>query len=66
MRINMNKSQFTETQIVEILKATEAGIAMSDMLYAHGISGATLTKLALPLACAHQIACASEQRGSDL
>ena len=40
----MRKSRFSETQIVGILKDTEAGVAVNDLLRTHGISRATFFK----------------------
>ena len=37
----MRQSQFSETQIVGILKEAEAGVAVNDLLRTHGISRAT-------------------------
>jgi putative transposase len=35
---NMNKSKFTETQIVSILKEAGAGLKVSEVCRKHGIS----------------------------
>jgi putative transposase len=40
----MRKSKFSETQIVEILKAAESGIPVADLLRKHAISKATFFK----------------------
>ena len=40
----MRKSQFSETQIVGILKDAEGGIPVADLLRKHGISKATFFK----------------------
>ena len=40
----MRKSKFSESQIVEILKDAEAGVAVADLLRKHGISKATFFK----------------------
>jgi len=37
----MKKSKFTETQIVEILRMQEKGLAVTDICREHGISQAT-------------------------
>jgi len=37
----MRKSKFTESQIVEILKAGEAGMPLTELTRKHGISRAT-------------------------
>ena len=37
----MKKSRFTESQIVEILKEGEAGLAVAELVRKHGISTAT-------------------------
>lgn len=40
----MRKSKFSESQIVEILKDAEGGIAVADLLRKHGVSKATFFK----------------------
>ena len=40
----MRKSKFSESQIVEILKAAEGGIPVADLLRKHGVSKATFFK----------------------
>ena len=40
----MRKSKFSETQIVEILKAAESGMPVAELLRKHGISKATFFK----------------------
>lgn len=40
----MRKSKFSETQIVGILKDAEAGVAVADLLWKHGVSRATFFK----------------------
>jgi putative transposase len=40
----MRKSKFSESQIVEILKDAEGGVAVADLLRKHGISKATFFK----------------------
>ena len=40
----MRKSRFSESQIVEILKAAESGVAVADLIRKHGISKATFFK----------------------
>ena len=40
----MRKSRFSESQIVEILKAAESGVAVVDLMRKHGISKATFFK----------------------
>ena len=37
----MNKSRFTETQIISILKEVDAGMLVKDICRKHGISDAT-------------------------
>ncbi|GAA0708361.1 transposase [Dokdonella soli] len=38
----MRKSKFSESQIAEVLKEAEAGVAVADVARKHGISAATL------------------------
>jgi putative transposase len=40
----MKSSRFTETQIISILKETEAGLLVKDVCRKHGISDATYYK----------------------
>ena len=40
----MRKSKFSETQIVEILRAAESGVPVADLLRKHGVSKATFFK----------------------
>jgi putative transposase len=40
----MRKSRFSESQIVEILKAAESGVAVVDLMRKHSISKATFFK----------------------
>jgi putative transposase len=40
----MKKSRFTETQIISILKAADAGMRVSELCRKHGISEATYYK----------------------
>ena len=40
----MRKSRFSESQIVEILKAAEGGVAVAELLRRHSISKATFFK----------------------
>jgi len=40
----MRKSRFTESQIVEILKAGESGVPVAEILRTHGISRTTYFK----------------------
>jgi putative transposase len=43
----MKKSRFSESQIVSILKESEGGIPIADILRTHGISQGTFYKCAL-------------------
>ncbi len=40
----MKKSRFSETQIIAILKETDAGVAVNEIWRKHGISSATYSK----------------------
>lgn len=40
----MKKSRFSETQIIQILKEAESGVAVKDVCRKHGISSATYYK----------------------
>lgn len=40
----MKKSKFTESQIFNMLKQAESGLAVTDICREHGISGATFYK----------------------
>ena len=40
----MKKSKFTESQIFNMLKQAESGLAVADLCREHGISGATFYK----------------------
>jgi putative transposase len=40
----MKKSKFTESQIFNMLKQSESGLAVADICREHGISGATFYK----------------------
>ncbi len=40
----MKKSKFTESQIFNMLKQAESGLAVADICREHGISGATFYK----------------------
>lgn len=41
----MRKSRFTETQIIEMIKEQEAGMATAEVCRRHGLSPATFYKL---------------------
>jgi len=40
----MRKSKFSESQVVDILKAAEAGVPIADLIRQHGITKATFFK----------------------
>ena len=47
----MKKSQFTETQIVSILKEADASMKVEELCRKHGISSATYNIYGLPPYC---------------